>query len=368
LAAVIDLSDPATVGTEHWHALEDGRVQCDVCPRACKLREGQRGVCFVRGRVDDQVVLTSYGRSSGWAVDPIEKKPLYHFLPGTAVLSFGTAGCNLACRFCQNWDITKSKEIDTLGGSASPEAIARAAVDLGCDSVAFTYNDPTIFFEYARDTAVACREVGVKAVAVTAGYIEPEPRRELYRHLDAVNVDLKAFSESFYHRVAMARLAPVLETIEYLCRETDAWVELTTLLIPDHNDGADELDRLTSWVVDRLGPDVPLHFSAFHPDFRMTDVAPTPSATLRRARAIALANGVRHVYVGNVHDVEGDSTRCAACGDLLIERDWYELRSYRLTQAGACPRCDAPLPGRFGAAAGTWGARSMPVRITEPER
>jgi pyruvate formate lyase activating enzyme len=368
VAETIDLSDPATVRTEYWHTLDDGRVQCDVCPRSCKLREGQRGVCFVRGRVDDGVVLTTYGRSSGWAVDPIEKKPLNHFLPGTAVLSFGTAGCNLACRFCQNWDITKSKETDTLSGAAGPEAIARAAVDLGCDSVAFTYNDPTIFLEYARDTALACHEVGVRTVAVTAGYIEPEPRHDLYRHIDAVNVDLKAFTESFYRGVAMARLAPVLETIEYVCHETDAWVELTTLLIPGHNDSDEELDRLTGWVVERLGPDVPLHFSAFHPDFRMTDVPSTPPATLRRARTIARGNGVHHVYVGNVHDTDGDSTWCAGCGRLLIERDWYDLRHYELTEAGCCPDCGEAVPGRFAATAGTWGARSRPVHIGEPRR
>jgi pyruvate formate lyase activating enzyme len=363
MVTAIDPTDRATVPTRYWHALDDGRVQCDVCPRACKLREGQRGVCFVRGRVDDGVVLTSYGRSSGWAVDPVEKKPLYHFLPGSAVLSFGTAGCNLACRFCQNWDITKSKETETMSGVAGPEAIARAAVDVGCDSVAFTYNDPTIFLEYARDTAEACHELGLRAVAVTAGYIEPEPRRDLYRHLDAVNVDLKAFTESFYRRVAMARLDPVLETIEYVHNETDAWLELTTLLIPDRNDGDDELDRLTTWVLEHLGPDVPLHFSAFHPSFRMTDVPATPPATLRRARAIALANGLRHVYVGNVHDRDGDTTRCSGCGALLIERDWYHLRRYELTETGCCPDCDGPLPGRFAAIAGTWGARSLPVHI-----
>src|SRR5574341_1116773 len=194
--------------TRWWHRLGDGRVQCDVCPRACKLHEGQRGLCFVRMRRSDQVVLTTYGRSSGFCVDPIEKKPLNHFLPGSAVLSFGTAGCNLACRFCQNWDISKSREIDTLADAASPEQIAQAALRLGCRSVAFTYNDPVIFMEYAIDVAAACHAVGVQAVAVTAGYMCDAPRREFYAHMDAANVDLKAFTEDFYHRVAAGHLAP----------------------------------------------------------------------------------------------------------------------------------------------------------------
>jgi pyruvate formate lyase activating enzyme len=349
--------------TTYWHRLPDGRVQCDVCPRHCRMQEGQRGLCFVRGRVDDRVVLLTYGRSSGYCVDPIEKKPLSHFLPGTSVLSFGTAGCNLACRFCQNWDISKSKEMDTLADQASPEAIARAAVELGCHSVAFTYNDPTIFLEYAADVADACREVGVKAVAVTAGYIDPEPRRDLYAHLDAANVDLKAFTEEFYKRVCVARLAPVLETLEYLRHETDVWFEITTLLIPGRNDGDAELDALTTWVAEHLGPDVPLHFTAFHPDFKMTDVPPTPPATLRRAREWGLRNGLRYVYVGNVHDTEASSTYCPGCGDRVIERDWHRLGEWRLTDDGRCLGCGTAIAGRFAGPPGRWGRRRVPVRL-----
>ncbi|HLM65722.1 MAG TPA: AmmeMemoRadiSam system radical SAM enzyme [Acidimicrobiales bacterium] len=354
---------PASVPTEHWHRLEDGRVQCDVCPRACRLREGQRGVCFVRGRVDDEVALLTYGRSSGYCVDPVEKKPLNHFLPGTAVLSFGTAGCNLACRFCQNWDISKSKEMDTLADAATPEGIAAAAARLRCASVAFTYNDPTIFLEYASDVADACREQGIKAVAVTAAYINPEPRRQFYSHLDAANVDLKGFTEEFYRHVCGARLAPVLESLEYLRHETDVWFEITTLLIPGRNDGDEELDQLTSWVADRLGPDVPLHFTAFHPDYKMTDLPHTPPETLRRAREHGLRNGLRYVYTGNVHDREGSSTWCPGCGELVVERDWYELGRWHLTDDGHCASCGYALPGRFAGSPGHQGRRRIPVRL-----
>jgi pyruvate formate lyase activating enzyme len=353
-----------TVATKYWHQLDDGRVQCDVCPRACKLRDGQRGVCFVRAREGDGVVLTTYGRSSGFCVDPIEKKPLNHFLPGSSVLSFGTAGCNLACRFCQNWDISKSKEIDTLADSAAPSTITEAAAELGCRSVAFTYNDPTIFFEYAIDVADACRAAGIAAVAVTAGYICPEPRRELYAHIDAANVDLKGFTEDFYHHVCGAHLRDVLDTLVYLVHETDVWVELTTLLIPGKNDSDEELDAMTRWVVAELGADVPMHFTAFHPDFKMLDVPPTPPATLTRAREIARANGAQYAYTGNVHDVDGGSTACASCGTILIERDWYQLGAYRLTDDGHCRACGAALPGRFDGPPGTWGPQRRPVRLS----
>jgi pyruvate formate lyase activating enzyme len=357
----------ASVPTKYWHRLEDGRIQCDVCPRACKLREGQRGLCFVRGREGDEIVLTTYGRSSGFCVDPIEKKPLNHFLPGSAVLSFGTAGCNLACRFCQNWDISKSREIDTLADAASPEAIAEAAEALGCASVAFTYNDPVVFLEYAIDVADTCRARGIKAVAVTAGYICPEPRVEFYEHMDAANVDLKGFTESFYADTCAGHLAPVLETLEYLRNETDVWFEITTLLIPGLNDSDAELDALTSWVVERLGADVPLHFTAFHPDYRMLDRPPTPPATLTRAREIALANGVRYPYTGNVHDGEGGSTFCGGCGARVIERDWYELGDYGLTGDGRCEACGTQVPGIFAGPPGSWGRRRLPVRLATCE-
>ena len=348
---------------KYWHTLDDGRIQCDLCPRYCKLREGQRGMCFVRARQDDQMVLTTYGRSSGYCIDPIEKKPLNHFLPGTPVLSFGTAGCNLACRFCQNWDISKSREIDTLADAASPERIAEAAEQLGCRSVAFTYNDPVIFMEYAIDVAQACRERGIKSVAVTAGYICPEPRIEFYRHMDAANVDLKAFTEDFYKKVTGSQLGPVLDTLKFLKQETDVWFEITNLMIPGHNDSPKEIDEMTQWIVSELGPDVPLHFSAFHPDYRMMDTPRTPPATLRMARKIAIENGIRYAYTGNIHDEAGDSTTCHNCGEVIIGRDWYELKSWELTGQGRCRHCDAECPGVFEATPGRWGRKRQPVRL-----
>ena len=351
------------VPTRYWHVLEDGRVQCDLCPRACKLNEGQRGMCFVRMREGDQVVLTTYGRSSGFCVDPIEKKPLNHFLPGTPVLSFGTAGCNLACRFCQNWDISKSREFHTLADQASPETIARAALELGCRSVAFTYNDPVIFMEYAIDVAQACHEVGIKTVAVTAGYICEEPREAFYAHMDAANIDLKAFTEDFYQKITVSALQPVLDTLKYVRHETDVWFELTNLLIPGHNDSDAELEEMTQWVVEELGPDVPMHFSAFHPDYKMRDVPHTPAATLGRARAIARKNGVRYAYTGNVYDKRGGSTYCHHCDNLLVGRNWYVLSEWNLTPEGNCRFCGTPCAGVFEAEPGQWGARRQPVRL-----
>jgi pyruvate formate lyase activating enzyme len=357
--------DASVVPTRYWHRLKDDRIQCDLCPRYCKLREGQRGLCFVRGRLDDQIVLTTYGRSSGFCIDPIEKKPLNHFLPGTPVLSFGTAGCNLACKFCQNWDISKSREIDTLADQASPETIARAAHELGCRSVAFTYNDPVIFLEYAVDVARSCRELGVLTVAVTAAEICAAPRAELFAAMDAANVDLKAFSERFYREVCGGHLQPVLDTLTYLKHETDVWFEITTLLIPGENDSDGEIDELSSWVAEELGVDVPVHFTAFHPDWKMRDRPPTPASTLERARKIALGNDLRYVYTGNVHDREGGSTYCHQCGERLIGRDWYILTDWRLDEKGCCEVCGTPCAGHFEAEAGSWGARRQPVRLRD---
>ena len=348
----------------YWHRLADGRIQCDVCPRSCRLREGQRGLCFVRMRRSDAIVLTTYGRSSGFCVDPIEKKPLNHFLPGTSALSFGTAGCNLACRFCQNWDISKSREVDTLADAASPEMIARTAVRLGCRSVAFTYNDPVIFMEYAIDAARACHDLGLRTVAVTAGYMNPEARAEFYQHMDAANVDLKAFSDDFYHRICSGSLRQVLETLEYVNRETNVWLEITNLLIPGLNDSDAEIDAMTKWIARRLGADVPMHFTAFHPDWKMLDRPPTPPEKLRRAREIAMTNGVRYAYTGNVSDPAGQSTFCHACGATLIERDQFRLGSWGLDQNGGCRRCGTACPGVFEAEPGRWGPRRLPVRMT----
>ncbi|HEX6945267.1 MAG TPA: AmmeMemoRadiSam system radical SAM enzyme [Casimicrobiaceae bacterium] len=346
-----------------WQMLPDGRMQCDLCPRECRLHDGQRGLCFVRRREGDAMLLTTYGRSSGFCIDPIEKKPLNHFLPGSAVLSFGTAGCNLACKFCQNWDISKSREMDTLMDEASPAAIAEAALAAGARSVAFTYNDPVIFAEYAMDVADACRARGVKTVAVTAGYISPAPRREFFARMDAANIDLKGFTDDFYVKLTGARLAPVLDTLRYVRHETDCWLEITTLLIPGKNDGEAELDALTRWVAEELGPDVPLHFSAFHPDWKLVDVAATPRSTLRRAREIGLANGLRYVYTGNVHDLESGVTACPSCEAPVIARDGYHILSYGLDPMGHCKRCGGLVAGRFGRYEGAFGPRRIPVRL-----
>ena len=356
------------VATKYWHKLADGRVQCDLCPRACKLKEGQRGLCFVRACQDDQIVLTTYGRSSGFCVDPIEKKPLNHFYPGTPILSFGTAGCNLACKYCQNWDISKSREIDTLADAASPETIAQAALELGCRSVAFTYNDPTIFHEYAIDVAQACREKEIFTVAVTAGYMCAKPRAEFYRSIDAANVDLKAFTERFYQQLCSAHLQPVLDTLIYLKHETNVWFEITNLLIPGENDSDQELHEMTQWVVENLGPDVPMHFSAFHPDYKMLNTPRTPAKSLLRAREIALQNGVRYAYTGNVHDERGDSTYCHACGTRLIGRDWYVMTAWNLAEGGRCPECGTQCAGIFEDRPGDWGGRRKSVRLSHYNR
>ena len=347
----------------YWHAIADGRLQCDLCPRDCKLHEGQRGACFVRMREQDQMVLTTYGRSSGFCIDPIEKKPLNHFYPGSSVLSFGTAGCNMACKFCQNWDISKSRDMDSLMDQASPETIAKEAEKYGCKSVAFTYNDPVIFAEYAMDVADACHARGIQTVAVTAGYLHAPARHDFFSKMDAANVDLKAFTDDFYFKLTGSHLQPVLDTLLYLRHETTVWFEITTLLIPGHNDSDAEITALSEWVAQALGPDVPLHFSAFHPDHKMRDVPATSLATLVRARHIALRAGLHHVYTGNVHHHDGDTTLCTVCKTPLVERDWYQIRQYHLTDTGHCPTCGTALAGRFGSRAGDFGRHRIPVAI-----
>lgn len=346
----------------YWQTLADGRIQCDLCPRDCRLHEGQRGACFVRQNVGGQMLLTTYGRSSGFCIDPIEKKPLNHFYPGSSVLSFGTAGCNLACKFCQNWDISKSREMDTLMDQASPEAIATAAAERRCKSVAFTYNDPVIFAEYAMDVADACHERGIRTVAVTAGYMHDQPRREFYSKMDAANVDLKAFDDKFYFKLTGSHLQPVLDTLVYLKHETQVWFEITTLLIPGHNDSDQELHAMSEWIAEQLGPDVPLHFTAFHPDHKMRDIPATPLATLTRARTIARSKGLRYVYTGNVVDRDGGATLCPTCNKALIQRDWHQISDYRLTATGQCS-CGTNIAGHFGPTQENFGRRRIPIHI-----
>lgn len=349
--------------TRYWQAQPDGRFMCNLCPRYCQMRPGQRGFCYVRGADEHGVVLTTYGRSSGFCADPIEKKPLNHFYPGSAVLSFGTAGCNLGCKFCQNWDISKSKDMDTLSSSATPDAIAKAAIEAGCQTVAFTYNDPVIFAEYAIDTARVCRQQGIKTVVVSAGYITSAARPDFFEYMDGANIDLKAFKDSFYKKICFGSLNPVLETLKYLSHETDIWLEITNLIIPGDNDDDAEIQAMASWIAENLGSDIPLHFTAFHPDFRLRDRPPTPASSLRRARQLALAEGLDFVYVGNIHDRECSSTYCPNCGQNIIERDWYKIGHYHLNQAGQCDFCRTPIAGRFATQKGTWKAHRQPVKI-----
>ncbi len=363
----IDIKN-ATIANATWHHLrDDGKIVCDLCPRACVLGDGQRGLCFVRGRVGQDMVLTTYGRSSGFCIDPIEKKPLNHFYPGATCLSFGTAGCNLTCTFCQNHTISKARETDVLSGAASPRAIARTARNRGCKSVAFTYNDPVIFAEYAIDTALACREENVASIAVTAGYICSEPRKKFFEVMDAANIDLKAFSEEFYRKRCTAQLGDVLETISYVANETQCWLELTTLLIPGLNDSPEELEAMTSWIRETCGADVPLHFTAFRPQYRMRDRERTSVSILRRAQAIARENGLRYVYIGNVSDVEGASTHCPNCRSVVIARDRYRILKYELDGA-ACKTCGSHVPGRFAESPSVdLGTRPTRQRVPSPE-
>ncbi|MBI3285676.1 MAG: AmmeMemoRadiSam system radical SAM enzyme [Burkholderiales bacterium] len=346
-----------------WHTIEGERIQCDLCPRNCRLHEGQRGACFVRAMQDQQMVLTTYGRSSGFCIDPIEKKPLNHFYPGSSILSFGTAGCNLTCKFCQNWDISKSQDMDTLMDQAAPAAIAAAALEHGARSVAFTYNDPVIFAEYAMDTADACHAAGVNAVAVTAGYMHLEPAREFYAKMDAANVDLKGFSDEFYTKLCSAHLQPVLDLLCLIRHETSCWLEITTLLIPGKNDGDDELRAMAAWIMRELGPDVPLHFTAFHPDWKLADIPATPASTLSRARKIALEAGLHYVYTGNVHDSKGGTTSCPGCGQPVIVRDWHRILAYQLDAQGRCRHCGTALAGRFSEFHQAFGPIRIPIRI-----
>lgn len=350
-----------------WHQINDQnsekKFQCDLCPRECQLKPGQRGFCFVREAGDDGIYLTTYGRSSGFCIDPIEKKPLNHFYPGSSILSFGTAGCNLGCKFCQNWDISKAKSNDRLQSIALPSEIAKAALKNNCKSVAFTYNDPVIFAEYAIDTAIECHKLGLKTVAVSAGYINPEARIDFYQHMDAANIDLKGFTEDFYRKITFSSLAPVLDTLKFIKQKTKTWLEVTTLLIPGLNDSEQELDDMTKWFFDNLGPDTPLHFSAFHPDFKMHEIPPTPVQTVIHAREIAMQNGLKYVYTGNIIDEVGENTYCPSCSEPLIVRDTYAITKFHL-QDGKCPTCHIPIAGHFSKKVDHWGNRRKVIQIS----
>jgi pyruvate formate lyase activating enzyme len=309
------------------------------------MGKNQPGFCYIRKNIDGKLYSLGYGKSAGFAIDPIEKKPLNHFLPGTEILSFGTAGCNLGCRFCQNWNISKAKLDDDQSLSASPESVVEMALRHRVPSLAFTYNDPVIWGEFVIDISRLARESGVKSVMVTAGYITPEARPQVFRYIDAANVDLKAFTEQFYRKLTFSHLDPVLDTLKWLKNETDIWFEITNLIIPGENDDPEETRRLCNWVLDNLGDEVPLHFTAFHPDFKMVGTPRTPESTVQRARQIALSAGVKYCYVGNVFDEEGQTTYCPACGRALIRRSWHEILEYHLVNDHCA--CGQEIPGYF---------------------
>jgi pyruvate formate lyase activating enzyme len=328
-----------------WETDSDGRILCTLCPRYCRIGEDQAGFCYIRKNIGGKLYSLGYGKSTGFAIDPIEKKPLNHFLPGTGVLSFGTAGCNLGCRFCQNWNISKARLDEAESLDAGPEDIVELALAHKVPSIAFTYNDPVIWGEFAIDISRLARERGLKSVMVTAGYITPEARRDVYRFIDAANVDLKAFTERFYRKLTFSHIEPVLDTLRWLKNETDIWFEITNLMIPGENDDPEETKQLCDWVLNNVGDGVPLHFTAFHPDFKMIDKPRTPASTLRRAREIARSLGVKHCYVGNVSDNEGQTTYCPGCGTAVIRRSWHEILDYRMI-GDRCP-CGQKIPGRF---------------------
>ncbi|MGE5363279.1 MAG: AmmeMemoRadiSam system radical SAM enzyme [Bacteroidota bacterium] len=330
-----------------WKEAENGKILCTLCPRYCTIGEGQSGFCFIRKNIQGKLYSLGYGHPTGFAIDPIEKKPLNHFYPGSSILSFGTAGCNLGCKFCQNWEMSKARLDELNSLDASPEDVVALANRYNTPSIAFTYNDPTIFGEYVIDISRIAREEGIRTVMVTAGYIDPGARKDVYRYIDAANVDLKAFSESFYHKITFSHLSNVLDTLVWLKNETDVWFEITNLIIPGENDSSDECKKMCSWITDNLGDSVPLHFTAFHPDFKMNDKKATPSSTLNAARDIALSAGIRYCYIGNVHSRQGQTTFCPACNAPLIERDWHSILSYNLTAGGCCPRCSAQIAGKF---------------------
>ena len=326
-----------------WEAEPGGRVHCYLCPRHCHIHAGQAGFCFIRVNRGGKLYSLGYGSPAALQIDPIEKKPLSHFLPGSLVFSMGTAGCNMGCFFCQNWDISKSRQDQVRSQRVAPEDVPLLALEHGCESIAFTYNEPTIWGEYVIDICKAAKYHGLKTVMVSNGYITREAFHDIYDHIDAANIDLKAFTENFYGKITLTHLQPVLDTLQWLKNETSVWFELTNLLIPTLNDGAEEIGKLSEWVMQHLGPDVPLHFTAFHPDFKLQDKPATPPETLHRARKIALDAGLHYVYEGNIFS-EGAHTGCPSCGELLIRRSWHNVLENNL-ENGACPSCGLAIPG-----------------------
>ncbi|PID59359.1 MAG: AmmeMemoRadiSam system radical SAM enzyme [Ignavibacteriae bacterium] len=327
-----------------WKTKDNGKILCTLCPRYCEIGEGQKGFCYIRENIEGKLYSTGYGRPTGFAIDPIEKKPLSHFLPGSDVLSFGTAGCNLGCRFCQNWSMSKSKLDELNALKISPENVVNLALKYKSKSIAYTYNDPTIFGEYVIDVSELAREKNIKNVLVTAGYINKEARKDIYKYIDAANIDLKAFTETFYQKITYSHLNDILETLLWVKNETDIWLEITTLLIPDENDSNEEIKQLTNWITTNLGKNVPLHFTAFHPDFKMKDKSSTPAETLINARKIALEEGINYCYLGNIHNIESQTTYCPTCQNPIIIRDWHSVLDVKI-QNGKCKYCNSKVAG-----------------------
>ena len=329
-----------------WEKTNNNKILCTLCPRYCTIGHDQPGFCFIRQNLGGVLYTLGYGHPSGFAIDPIEKKPLNHFLPGSKVLSFGTAGCNLGCRFCQNWSVSKAKMDDYNSVDASPEDVVALAEKYKTPSIAYTYNDPTIFGEYVIDISRIAREEGIKSVMVTAGYIDNKARKDVYKYIDAANVDLKGFTERFYHKLTSSHLDDVLDTLRWLKNDTNIWLELTTLLIPGQNDSPEEIKNECDWILNNLGDSVPLHFTAFHPDFKMNETERTPEQTLIRSRKIALAAGIKYCYLGNVHNVEGQTTYCSGCSAELIKRDWHSVNFNQISNS-RCPVCKMKIEGVF---------------------
>lgn len=329
-----------------WQRPASGdKLTCTLCPRQCTLAPGQRGFCFIRAREGEKIVNTSYGIASGVAIDPIEKKPLYHFLPGSPILSLGTLGCNMGCLFCQNSHLSKNRAPQELGVPLPPRQVVALAQRYACPSIAYTYNDPVIWADYALDCAHLAREAGIYSVAVSAGFINPQPRAQLFEAMRGANIDLKSFNPAFYKRYCQADLEVVLETLRYIRRQTSCWLEVTTLIIPTLNDSPEEIKALTRWIRDELGAHTPLHLSAFHPAYKLKDLPPTPAQTLISARQLALEEGLHYVYTGNIHDPGGQTTFCAKCGQALIERSLGGISLPGLKGEGICSQCATPLPG-----------------------
>ena len=331
----------------YQNILKDDKIQCTVCPRECVLSAGQEGFCHVRKNSEGKITLASYGYNTGLAIDPVEKKPLYQFYPASPVLSFGTLGCNMGCLFCQNWQTTKTKADIRLLNKTSPDEIVRIAKNYNCKSVAFTYNDPIIFFEYAIDTAKLCREEGIKTIAVTSGFMNPEPAKEFFKYMDGANIDLKGFSEQFYKKNCLAHIEPVLNTIKYAVNETDCWVELTTMLIEGENDSDEMIKHECEWILTNLGDCVPLHFSAFFPRYKFSGRKHTELSTLLRAYSIAKEAGLKYVYTGNLTNTETSATYCKSCNRPVIVRNGYELIEYNLSEEGKCIFCNTVCDGRY---------------------